>query len=244
MVLHTREMQIATLTFFQVDGSKDRFWALSQMQFGHSKMKDIEGVEFYRMLGSGRGKGFDWRPEWGRYALLVVWKNENYASKFFTTNQFFREYSRKATNQYTVYLKCFMVHGKWAGQEPFEVTEKYESGPVAVITRATIKTGFLWQFWRYVAPVAKSLGDYTSRLLSVGIGEWPIVQQATFSIWKDLDAVKHYAYENQKHSDVVKKTRELGWYKEELFSRFIPYKSEGNWYGNDPLKDHFQDPNK
>ena len=59
-----------------------------------------------------------------------------------------------------------------------------------------------------------------------------------------MDAVQHYAYQNQKHSEVVKKTRELGWYKEELFSRFIPYRSEGSWYGADPLKDHLRELNK
>lgn len=227
---------MTTITFFQLDGLRSRFWALSQMQLGHGKMKNVEGAIFYRILGSGRGKGFDWRPEWGRYALLVVWKNEGYANEFFRTNTFFNEFKDRSSAFYTVYLMCFTVHGKWANKEPFAVNANYSDGPVAIITRATIKTRFLRRFWSYVAPVARSLDPYTSRLLSVGIGEWPIVQQATFSIWKDLDSVKHYAYKNKRHSEVVRKTRELGWYKEELFSRFIPIRSEGTWYGEDPLK--------
>jgi hypothetical protein len=29
---------------------------------------------------------------------------------------------------------------------------------------------------------------------------------------------------------VIQQTRELGWYKEELFARFVPYKMEGNGF--------------
>lgn len=44
-----------------------------------------------------------------------------------------------------------------------------------------------------------------------------------------------YAYTSQYHKEVVQKTRELGWYKEELFARFVPYKSEGSWEGENIL---------
>jgi hypothetical protein len=40
-----------------------------------------------------------------------------------------------------------------------------------------------------------------------------------------------YAYKNKKHLEVVRLTRKLKWYKEELFARFIPYKFLGKWNG-------------
>ena len=40
-----------------------------------------------------------------------------------------------------------------------------------------------------------------------------------------------YAYKNKKHAAMVKKTRELGWYSEELFSRFHPFEVQGNLIG-------------
>jgi hypothetical protein len=48
--------------------------------------------------------------------------------------------------------------------------------------------------------------------------------------------MKAYAYRSRYHSEVVKKTRELGWYKEELFARFLPFDSAGTWHGGNPLK--------
>jgi heme-degrading monooxygenase HmoA len=53
---------------------------------------------------------------------------------------------------------------------------------------------------------------------------------ATFSLWKDFESVKQFAYSKQ-HKEAIKKTREYEWYSEELFSRFQPYKSSGTWEG-------------
>ena len=58
-----------------------------------------------------------------------------------------------------------------------------------------------------------------------GVGEVPFVQMATFSIWKNLEAVKQFAYKSKEHATAVKMTRELKWYKEELFARFVLLKS-------------------
>jgi heme-degrading monooxygenase HmoA len=59
-----------------------------------------------------------------------------------------------------------------------------------------------------------------------GVGE-VLIQMATFSLWKDFESVKQFAYSKQ-HKEAIKKTREYEWYSEELFSRFQPYKSSGN----------------
>jgi hypothetical protein len=54
---------------------------------------------------------------------------------------------------------------------------------------------------------------------------------ATFSLWKDFESVKQFAYKSKQHKEAIKKTREYEWYSEELFSRFQPYKSSGTWEG-------------
>lgn len=80
--------------------------------------------------------------------------------------------------------------------------------------------------------------DQKDLLLSIGIGETPLIYQATFSIWCDLDAVQQYACKTPAHADLVRKTRERDWYSEEMFTRFEVLGSTGSWEG----KTYFEEP--
>jgi hypothetical protein len=64
-----------------------------------------------------------------------------------------------------------------------------------------------------------------------GIGEVPIRQMATFSLWKNMDALKAFAYQSKGHRSAIEKTRQRNWFKEELFVRFHPYLSVGTLGG-------------
>jgi len=48
----------------------------------------------------------------------------------------------------------------------------------------------------------------------------------TFSVWDNLEHMKAFAYENPSHAAIVKKTREIKWYKEEMFSRFVVWEEK------------------
>ena len=62
-----------------------------------------------------------------------------------------------------------------------------------------------------------------------------MIQMATFSIWKNMEALKKFAYQSEAHKVAIQKTRELDWYSEEMFCRFQPYQSLGTWEGKNPL---------
>ena len=99
------------------------------------------------------------------------------------------------------------------------------------MTRARIRFRKLLSFWSRVGSVSQSLKNYEGLVLSIGVGEWPLIQQATISIWKTQREMMDYAYKNPKHREVVMLTRKLNWYKEEMFARFVPYKFIGIWEG-------------
>ncbi|MDX1940518.1 MAG: hypothetical protein SFU99_08200 [Saprospiraceae bacterium] len=232
--------QITTITFIRYKGARQRWWAFGQMGLASGLLKDIPGLQFGKMLGSGGSNGFSVLPNLSVYALLCVWEKESRAQDFFSSHPLFQSYQQKSAEQWTIFMRVTMVHGQWDGVEPFQITEQFDENQlVGVITRASIRTQHLWGFWRFVPSVSRSVENREGMLFSIGIGELPIVQQATFSLWENSKLMKAYAYQSRYHKEVVKLTRELGWYKEELFARFVPYATEGSWQGQNPLAAHF-----
>ncbi|NRB48193.1 MAG: hypothetical protein HRU41_11010 [Saprospiraceae bacterium] len=230
--------QIVTITFFQFAGMKRKWWGFKQMGLAPAQLAEIPGLVFSKMLGSGGGNGFQIWPNLGVYGLLGVWESEAAAHAFIPEHPLFTELSEKSREQWTVFMRTSMAHGTWDGVNPFEGKEKVdEEAPICVITRATIKTNKLWQFWRFVPRVSRAVGDQTGRLFSVGVGELPLIQQATFSLWNSSREMKAYAYHDKYHKEVIRRTRELGWYKEELFARFTPYAERGTWQGKSLITD-------
>lgn len=229
--------QITTCSFFKLNGFANKFWALSQMQLGYTKLKKTKGLVFYKLLGSGAQNGFSSKPNFGTYALFCVWESEEDANIFFKNHEFYNQYKSKSKETFTVFAHAAEAHGKWDNIQPFiSAATLAQDKPIMVLTRASIRLTKLISFWKRVGNVSKSLEDYNGLVLSIGVGEWPLIQQATLSIWKTQAEMMQYAYKNKKHQEVIKLTRTLKWYKEELFARFSPYKFVGVWNGKDVEK--------
>jgi hypothetical protein len=224
--------QITTSTFFKVETSANKWWAFKQMQLGLIQLKNVPGLSFYKILGSGAKNGFSAIPNFGTYVLLCIWESESHAEIFFTENNFFKEYQERSSEHMTVYMHSAEVHGSWDERQPFQKNaELGMDKPIIVLTRARIRFRKLLSFWSRVGSVSQSLENYEGLVLSIGVGEWPLIQQATLSIWKTQKEMMDYAYKNPKHREVVMLTRKLNWYKEEMFARFVPYKFIGIWEG-------------
>lgn len=229
--------QIVTFTLFRFNGGRNRWWAFRQMGISRWLLQKVSGMQFGKMLGSGGGNGFSTFPNFGVYGFLGIWDNQDAAQQCFTNHPFFTEMVEKSTEHWTIFLRTFKAHGKWDVKEPFQITETYQEGdPVAVLTRATIRTRSLLSFWKNVPSVSQSIETAPGNIFSIGVGELPFVQQVTFSLWENSQAMKNYAYKSQFHSKVVKQTRQQGWFKEELFARFVPYATQGSWEKKNPLE--------
>ncbi|PIB38913.1 DUF3291 domain-containing protein [Maribacter sp. 4G9] len=230
--------QVTTLTFFRYLNLKGRIWAFGTMQFAHSPLSKVSGLQMYKLMGSGK-QGFNPLPDWSVYALLQIWENEASADAFFDSSPLMKSYLKKSNERWTVYMKNSMAKGKWSGKNPFLKSNSLEAANpfIAVITRATIKPRMLFRFWKYVPTSQKPLRKNTGLLFTKGIGEVPVLQMATFSIWRDKESLMNFAYSSKEHQKAIQKTRQLNWYKEELFSRFQPYRSIGAWMGKNPLPD-------
>lgn len=207
------------------------------MQFAHSYLSKQPGIQFYKLMGSGKGKGFNPFPDWSTYALLIVWENEKNAIGFFQNAELFKKYKSRTSERWTIFMKSILARGSWSNQNPFDLHLDLDETNewICIITRATIRWQKLYSFWKYVPTSEKPLANNNGLLYTKGIGEVPVVQMATFSIWENMEALKKFAYESEEHLVAIQKTRELNWYSEEMFCRFQPYKSIGTWGGKNPL---------
>ena len=220
--------QTVVISFFKYKGSQKKWSALGRMGRPPLRHINIPGLSFWKALGSGSGNGFSIWPDFSTYGLLTVFDSENEANDFLDS-EIMNNYTDESFKHSHVLMHTVKAHGQWSQQEPFNSTVNYNPDrPLAVITRATIKPRLAYKFWRHVPSVSKSMDGHSGLLFSKGIGEWPLLMQATFSLWNTGEDMMQYAYKNKKHADMVKKTRELGWYSEELFARFHPFEIKGN----------------
>ncbi|MCX2739277.1 spheroidene monooxygenase [Pontibacter anaerobius] len=235
--MHAASPRLTTLTLFGIRKGHIR-WGLAQMGTSGPKLQQVPGLLFYKLLGSGHGKGFSIKPNFRRYGLMCTWESETAADAFLQDSPLIQEYRSHTNEVWTVKLLPFQSHGQWDGVAPFSpsLSEKYESGPIAVLTRASINWRALPGFWRFVPKTSMALDAAEGLICSIGLGELPLVRQATFSVWESVEAMKAYAYKNPLHQEVMRRTRSDNWYSEELFARFKPISSQGTWSGSDPLE--------
>ncbi len=204
-----------------------------------------KNISFYKLLGCGKNGTFDKHPDWQQWGILAV-QPERTAISGFIVSSHIRQLYGSAINKWltffncetwTIFLEPLEGHGKWDGKEAFGKLPKGTNydGVIATLTRATIRLNKLNAFWKNVDSVAVEMNRAKGFIHSIGIGEMPLIKQATFSIWQSREHMKAFAYEMHQHTAVIQKTRKERWYAEDMFVRFKPLKTLGTIKGNDPL---------
>ena len=192
------------------------------MSLAFDVLNKTPGLSFFKLLGTGSGKGFSLYPDFSTYAILCVWEKESYATAFIEKSGHSKLISKKAFSREDFFLKTIKSHGLWDGINPFHVSEGdiNKKNKIGIITRATLNKNRLFEFWKSVPQASLAMQNAQGVEWFKGIGEWPFIQQATFSVWDNLDSVKECAYGKGAHSKIVTKTKKRKWYKEDLFARF------------------------
>ena len=179
------------------------------------------GMCFGKMLGSGAGQGFSIWPDWGTYAWFTVWENPESAEAFWSNDPMFQDLLGYATSVYGWEARPLRGHGTWNGQQPFAFPEAgvRTAGSVAVLTRASIARKQALRFWWNVPRASRGVQDQPGLRYAKGVGEYPLVEQATMSVWNSADELDAFAYRSRQHAPMVQKTRKHQWYSEEMFIR-------------------------
>lgn len=197
-------------------------------------------ASFYKLLGCGKNGTFDKEPDLRQWAILIITDKKpenNYHSSFDYKNLYGRFIAKWwnffGCSKWTLVLEPIEGHGTWDGKEVFGTlprTSGYD-GLIAVLTRATIRINRLQDFWKHVDGVARLMSSSGGFITSLGIGEVPWIKQATFSIWKNKESLKTFAYKMHEHTEVIRKTRQEKWYSEDMFVRFKIIASHGSLHG-------------
>ncbi|PZE17444.1 DUF3291 domain-containing protein [Putridiphycobacter roseus] len=223
------------MTLFRFNKRSDKWWAFKMMRLAIPRLKEIKGCTFFKVLGSGAGEGFSILPDFGTYGILQVWDNESVANAFFKSAEIFKEYLHHSQEHWITYAKNISGRGTWSGVAPFELNDTIDpkNKAMLVITRATVRFRSLLKFWSLVPMSQKSYLGNTGLFYTKGVGEIPIVEMATYSLWQsEADLIK-FARDPKGHGKSSKRAQHKDWFKESLFSRFQPYRMEGTWAGLD-----------
>ncbi len=210
-----------TIRFLRFDGFQAKRAAFAAMVRSLFKFWSAPGLIFAKHLGTGAGNGFSIFPDFGLYAWLGVWDSAESANFFFETNARwarFASYSHEISGWDGEPLQG---KGSWNHMVPFDFTnaDSEWQGKVAVITRASIRWSKAMLFWWNIPNASKHLADKAGLIYAKGVGEFPLLEQATLSLWDSANRLEQFAYHSKEHAPMIKKTRKYNWYSEEMFVR-------------------------
>lgn len=229
-------MQTVTLSLFRFDSIAARLWAFGMMGAGRFALRRVPGLQFWKLCGTGTGEGFTPHPNTHVYAILCAWPDAETARTRLETARIFRRYRDRAVEDWTVFLTPTSVRGQWSGTIPFHAQSAPETGPLAAMTRASVRPSRALRFWARVPDISAVIGADPNVIFKIGIGEVPLLHQVTFSIWPDAQTMAAFARDRDgPHARAIRAVRDENWFQEELYARFRVTGERGTWGGASPL---------
>jgi heme-degrading monooxygenase HmoA len=207
-----------------------RLWGWSRIVKGPQALDNVPGLLFSKVLGSGYEGGFGLRPSPSRQGLFGVFESLQTAQDFVTKSSLLQAYQERSNELCWALLKTWSCRGSWDGQSLDVCAAQPIKGPMAALTRASIKLGKAPAFWRHAPPAQDALADAKGCQLAVGLGEAPFVRQATFTLWDSGSDMNAYA-RSGAHLEAIQDAAENDYFSESMFARFVPLQVQGQWHG-------------
>ena len=207
-----------------------RFWGYGRFVFGRGAVRRQPGVRFAKVLGSGFEGGFGLKPSASRQGLLCLFDGAADARDFLDRSALVQAYRDHASEYLQVCLRPFSCRGSWDGIRFEPAASLPQDGPVAGLTRASIRPRHAREFWSKAPPAERSLAGAQGCLLAAGLGEAPLLRQATFTVWDSIASMDGYA-RTGAHLEAIKAARAGDYFSESMFVRFVPEGLRGTWKG-------------
>jgi spheroidene monooxygenase len=219
-----------------------RLWGWSRVVRGAAALAGTPGLRLAKVMGSGQGGGFGLRPSLSHQGLFLVFADLDGARRFLERAPLMAAYRSRARELCTVLLEPLACRGSWGGRTlavaspappaPPESIATCAEGLVAALTRASIRPHKAAAFWRHAAPSQQALASAQGCRLAAGLGEAPLLRQATFSVWDSVAAMERYA-RGPAHGDAIRAAYAGQHFSESMFARFRVLEMRGRWQGVD-----------
>lgn len=205
-------------------------WGLSRLVRGERAFGTVPGLHFARVLGSGRDGGFGLAPGLDHQGLMCFFDDEDSARTFARDAPVMRAYRDHAHESLSALLRATSCRGSWSGASLAVTAAAQDDKPMAALTRASIRLRHAAAFWRHAPATHEGIARAEGCRLAVGLGEAPLLRQATFSLWDHSAAMDTYA-RSGAHLAAIKGAHKQGWFSESMFVRFAPIEISGQWHG-------------
>ncbi len=220
---------IAVIVLVDIKPS-EKFWGFSRFVIGRFWMRNIPGLRFFKILGSGDQGGFGLKPSPTHQGLFCLFDQATQAQDFLKQSSVVNNLRARSQEFFCAILTPYSSRGQWSGIELPVATEAPSQGPIAALTRASIKISKASAFWKNSPPAEEALSHAKGCLLAAGLGEAPLLRQATFTIWESTDAMDAYA-RSGAHLQAIQASYAGGHFSESMFVRFVPSEMAGTWKG-------------
>ena len=209
-------------------------WGIPQLALRRYFIPEVPGLIFFKVLGSGYNGGFGMLPGLNYQGLCFHFDEEENAQNFLNHSNLLKQYELRSDEFFVSVLVPYDSRGSWSG-EKITVHEKAKNfalnkEPIASLTRASIRIRKMISFWSHTPETEGALSDVQGCMLSVGLGEAPLLRQATFTIWENLQSLELYS-KNGAHLDALRKAYQGNYFSESMFVRFRAKSMRGTWKG-------------
>ena len=207
-----------------------RLWGWSRLVRGPRALRGARGLRFAKLLGSGHNGGFGLRPSASLQAVFAVFDDDACAAEFVARGPLVHAYRDRARECLTLRLVPYACRGAWDRHALAPGAPAPAAGPIAALTRASIRLAAAPAFWRHAPPSQADLGHAAGCRLAIGLGEAPLLRQATFSLWDSAAAMDAYA-RSGAHLAAIRAAAARGFFSESMFVRFVVRAVDGTWQG-------------
>ncbi|MFM8768066.1 MAG: spheroidene monooxygenase [Rubrivivax sp.] len=205
-------------------------WGFMRLVLGDRPLRHTPGLAFVRLLGSGHDGGFVLRPGLDHHGLFLLFDGDDAADRFIEGSSVLAGYRAHAREVCVLKLRATSCRGTWAGRSVVPTRPAPLRGPVAALTRGSVRLSRLRPFWRHSPATQASVALAQGCELAMGLGEAPLLRQATFSLWRDQASMDAYA-RSGAHLQAIRAAAEGGHLSESMFVRFVPAAIFGTWKG-------------